>query len=105
MDERDVEATGERRPLTIVFSDLVRSTGLSATIDDEDYIAIIERYYAIAGEVFTNHGGYIAQHLGDGVFAWFGYPVAREGDADRAVAAGCELIARIREAGEAFERK
>ena len=105
MDERDVEANDERRPLTIVFSDLVRSTSLSATIDDEDFIVIIERYYAIAEEVFTSHGGYIAEHIGDGVFVWFGYPVAREGDADRAVAAGIELIERIREAGAALERK
>ena len=105
MHERDVEADDERRPLTIVFSDLVRSTGISATIDDEDFVAIMDRYYAIADEVFTRHGGYIAQHQGDGVFVWFGYPVAREDDADRAVAAGVELIERIGEAGTALERK
>src|SRR4051795_909359 len=105
MDQGDVQANDERRPLTIVFGDLVRSTGLSATIEDEDFIAIIDRYYAIAEEVFTSHGGYVAQQQGDGVFVWFGYPVAREDDADRAVAAGVELIEQIREASEAVERE
>jgi class 3 adenylate cyclase len=103
-DVEPVEANDERRPLTIVFSDLVRSTGLSASVDDEDFMAIIGRYYAIAEEVFTSHGGYIAQRLGDGVFVWFGYPVAREDDADRAVAAGIELIERIRGEGDRLER-
>src|SRR5690349_15456986 len=105
MHERDVEANDERRPLTVLFSDLVRSTGLSASIDDEEFVALIDAYYEIVEEVCARHGGYIAAHLGDGVFVWFGYPVTREDDADRAVAAGFELIERLREPSDALERK
>jgi len=105
MHERDVEANDERRPLTVLFSDLVRSTGLSASIDDEEFVAVIDAYYGIVEEVCARHGGYIAQHLGDGVFVWFGYPITREDDADRAVTAGFELIELLREPSDALERK
>jgi class 3 adenylate cyclase len=89
------EDRAERRQITVMFSDLVGSTALSARMDPEDLREIISAYQKCVAEAVRHFGGFVAQYLGDGVLAYFGYPEAHEDDAERAVRAGLELIAAV----------
>jgi class 3 adenylate cyclase len=87
--------TAERRQVTVMFSDLVGSTGLSARMDPEDLREVISAYQKCAAETVQRFGGFVAKYLGDGVLVYFGYPQAHEDDAERAVRAGLELVATV----------
>jgi class 3 adenylate cyclase len=89
------EDRAERRQVTVVFSDLVGSTALSARMDPEDLRELISAYHKCVAEAVRRFGGFVAQYLGDGVLVYFGYPEAHEDDAERAVRAGLELIATV----------
>jgi class 3 adenylate cyclase len=80
-----------------MFCDLVGSTALSAQLDPEDYRAVVQQYQQSCAVVIQRYDGYIAQHLGDGLLVYFGYPTAHEDDARRAARTGLEIIAAIRE--------
>src|SRR5262245_24404342 len=82
----------ERRQLTILFCDLVSSTALSRQLDPEDYRAAVRAYQAACAPVIERFGGHIAQYLGDGLLVYFGYPLAHEDDAQRAVRAGLAMV-------------
>ena len=81
--------------LTVLFSDLVGSVEIASQLDPEDWLALLGDYQAAAGEAVTAQQGHVAQHLGDGLVAYFGYPEAGEDDAARAVRAGLELVAGV----------
>src|SRR6266852_6382156 len=85
----------ERRQLTVMFADLVGSTALSARLDPEELRDIIGAYHRRCAEVITRSGGFVAKYLGDGVLAYFGYPQAREEEAEQAVRAGLALIEAV----------
>jgi class 3 adenylate cyclase len=85
----------ERRQVTVMFSDLVGSTALSARMDPEDLREVIAAYHKCVAEIVRRFHGFVAQYLGDGVLVYFGYPQAHEDDAERAVRAGLELIAAV----------
>ncbi len=87
--------SAERRQVTVLFSDLVGSTALSARMDPEDLREVISAYQKCIAEVVRRFGGFVAKYLGDGVLVYFGYPEAHEDDAERAVRAGLELIAAV----------
>jgi class 3 adenylate cyclase len=89
------EDRAERRQVTVMFSDLVGSTALSARMDPEDLRELISAYHKCVAEGVRRFGGFVAQYLGDGVLVYFGYPEAHEDDAERAVRAGLELIAAV----------
>lgn len=84
---------GERRQLTVVFCDLVGSTALSSELDPEDLRDVLRAYQAQVGAVVERYEGHVAQYLGDGVLAYFGYPQAHEDDARRAVKSALEIVA------------
>ena len=85
----------ERRQVTVMFSDLVGSTALSARMDPEDLREVISAYQKCVAETVGRFGGFVAKYMGDGVLVYFGYPQAHEDDAERAVRAGLELIAAV----------
>ena len=87
--------TAERRQVTVMFSDLVGSTALSARMDPEDLREIISAYQNCVAEAVRRFGGFVAKYMGDGVLVYFGYPQAHEDDAERAVRAGLGLIAAV----------
>jgi len=89
------EDRAERRQVTVMFSDLVGSTALSARMDPEDLREVISAYHKCVAETVRRLDGFVAQYLGDGVLVYFGYPEAHEDDAERAVRAGLELIAAV----------
>jgi class 3 adenylate cyclase/predicted ATPase len=82
----------EHRQLTILFCDLVGSTLLSRQLDPEDYRAAVRAYQAACAPVIERFDGHIAQYLGDGLLVYFGYPLAHEDDAQRAVRAGLAMV-------------
>jgi class 3 adenylate cyclase len=86
-------AEGERRQVTVLFCDLVGSTTLASSHDPEEYRSKLNQYYGICSAQVRRFDGYIAQIQGDGVVAYFGYPIAHEGEAERAVRAGLSIAA------------
>jgi class 3 adenylate cyclase/predicted ATPase len=89
------EERAERRQVTVMFSDLVGSTALSARMDPEDLREVISAYQKCVTETVQRFGGFVAKYMGDGVLIYFGYPQAHEDDAERAVRAGLEVIAAV----------
>jgi class 3 adenylate cyclase/tetratricopeptide (TPR) repeat protein len=89
------EDRAERRQVTVMFSDLVGSTALSARMDPEDLREVISGYQKCVAETVQRFGGFVAKYMGDGVLIYFGYPQAHEDDAERAVRAGLELVAAV----------
>jgi class 3 adenylate cyclase/predicted ATPase len=93
--EPDAQSAAERRQVTVVFSDLVGSTALSADMDPEDLREVISAYQKTVAETVRRFDGFVARYMGDGVLVYFGYPRAHEDDTERAVRAGLELIRAV----------
>jgi class 3 adenylate cyclase len=85
----------ERRQITVMFCDLVGSTDLSAAVDAEELRDLVRAYQAICAEVFERNQGHVAQYLGDGILAYFGYPVAYEDSTAKAVESALEIHQRL----------
>jgi class 3 adenylate cyclase len=85
----------ERRQLTVMFCDLADSTRLAQQLDPEDLREVIRAYQETAAAVIQQFDGTIAQYLGDGVLVYFGWPMAHEDDAPRAVHTGLGIVEAI----------
>src|SRR5271165_3104191 len=91
-----MEATrAERRPLTMMFVDLVNSSALGERLEPEDLLEVIRRYRELCGAAITRFGGMIGRLVGDGILAYFCYPVANENDPERAVRAALAIVRGI----------
>jgi class 3 adenylate cyclase/tetratricopeptide (TPR) repeat protein len=89
----------ERRQLTILFCDLVDSVALSTRLDPEDLRDFIAAYQQACALSVEPYNGYLARFVGDGVLIYFGYPVAFEDSAERAVRAGLQLVSAVAKLG------
>jgi class 3 adenylate cyclase/tetratricopeptide (TPR) repeat protein len=87
---------GERRHLTVLFCDLVGSTALAERLDPEDWRDTVVRFQQAVIGVIEQAGGYVAQHLGDGLLVYFGYPRASEDATERALRCGLALVRTTR---------
>jgi class 3 adenylate cyclase/predicted ATPase len=85
----------ERRPLTMIFVDLVGSSELGERLEPEDFMEVIRRYRELCGESIRRFGGSVARQVGDGILAYFSYPVATENDPERAVRASLDIVSTI----------
>ena len=88
---KGLEASAERRPITVMFCDLVGSTSMAAKLDAEDWRTLVNTYLDEASAAVTGLGGHVLKKLGDGLMALFGYPHAQENDAERAVRAALAI--------------
>ena len=88
---KGLQASAERRPITVMFCDLVGSTSLAAKLDAEDWRNLVNAYLDEASAAVTGLGGHVLKKLGDGLMALFGYPHAQENDAERAVRAALAI--------------
>jgi class 3 adenylate cyclase/tetratricopeptide (TPR) repeat protein len=88
---RNVDSGGDRRPVTVLFCDLVGYTQLSSALDAEDVHGLLERFFALVDATVDRFGGTIDKHIGDAAMALFGAPLARGNDAERAVRAALEI--------------
>ena len=93
--ESEVSSEAERRQVTVLFCDLVGSTALSGTIDPELMGALIRRYQGAAAGAIGRFGGFVAKFMGDGIFAYFGFPRAFEDAAERAVRAAFAILVEV----------
>ena len=84
--------TAERRPLTVMFVDLVGSSALAERLDVEDFMDLVRQYRDRCGEAIARYGGKIAHFIGDGILAYFCWPVANENDPERAGRAALEIV-------------
>jgi class 3 adenylate cyclase/tetratricopeptide (TPR) repeat protein len=85
------QISAERRPITVMFCDLVGSTDLAAQLDAEDWRDLVSAYLDQASGAVAGFGGHVLQKLGDGLMALFGYPLAQENDAERAIRAALAI--------------
>ena len=90
-----LDGVAERRQLTVVFADLVGWTALSTRLDPEDLVAVTRVYRQCCTREIERVGGYVAQYMGDGILAYFGYPQAHEDDAEQAISAALAIIASL----------
>ncbi|HXJ79643.1 MAG TPA: adenylate/guanylate cyclase domain-containing protein [Candidatus Methylomirabilis sp.] len=96
---------GERKPVTVLFADVVRSMELAERIDPEDWHRLLDRLFRILADGVHRYEGTINQYTGDGIMALFGAPIAHEDHAERACAAALEMLRRLRELGEDVRRE
>jgi len=85
----------ERRHVTVMICDLVGSTSLSARLDPEDMNAVMDAYHAACARITRTYDGFLAEFRGDGILAYFGYPLAHEDNAERTVRAALDIIAAV----------
>jgi class 3 adenylate cyclase/predicted ATPase len=93
--DRLVMPTAERRRLSAVFCDLVGSTELSSQLDPEDLNEIIRTYQTYVQDIMTQHGGFTARYVGDGMLIYFGWPETHETDAEQAVRASLVVASSL----------
>lgn len=89
--------SAERRQLTVMFCDMVGSTALAGELDPEDMREVLRSFHDVCAQIIGEYDGFVAQYLGDGNLAYFGYPLAHEDDAERAVRAGLSIVAAMDE--------
>ena len=94
------EISAERRPITVMFCDLVGSTSLAAKLDAEDWRNLVNAYLDEGSKAVAALGGHVLKRLGDGLMALFGYPRAQENDAERAVRAALTIQRALAELNE-----
>ena len=95
----------ERRHLTVMFCDLVGSTSLAHQLDPEELREVVRHYQEVCAEAINRFEGTIAQYLGDGILAYFGYPRAHEDEARRAVRAGLEILTNMQQLNARLQRE
>jgi class 3 adenylate cyclase/tetratricopeptide (TPR) repeat protein len=101
----DARGEAERRPITVMFCDLVGSTSLASTLDPEDWRDLLGAYLDGAAKAIGQYGGHVAKKLGDGLMALFGYPRAQENDGERAVRAGLMLLRSLEDSNATNARR
>ena len=97
-ESADESGGGEMRHLTVLFCDVIDSTALSAAIDAETWSAAMRSFHEVARDAIEEWGGHVGNYMGDGLVAYFGYPVALENAAERAVRSGlnmCDQVPRL----------
>src|SRR5919109_5230188 len=94
---------GQRKTVTVLFTDLVDSTALAESVDPELLAEILGRYFAAMRTIIERHGGTVEKFIGDAVVGVFGIPVTHEDDALRAVRAGAEMQERLETLNDELE--
>jgi class 3 adenylate cyclase len=96
---------GERKPVTVLFADVVRSMELAERIDPEEWHALLDRLFRLLADGIHRYEGTINQYTGDGVMALFGAPIAHEDHAQQACAAALDLARDLTGLAEAVRRE
>ena len=102
---RPPPSEGERRQLTVLFADLVGATTLSGRLDPETLRALLRSYQQVCVDCVNRYGGNVHQYAGDGVLTYFGYPVAHDNDAERAVLSGLAIVEGVRQLAADLRRR
>jgi len=95
----------KRQELTIFFCDLLGSTAFTEQLSLEDFMRLMQAYHRCVYQSVASKYGYVAQHLGDGVMAYFGYPTPFKLAPRNAIQAGLALLEDIQEVSRESKRK
>lgn len=95
-ETQEFARSAERRQLTVLFCDLIGSTALSQTMDAESLRDLMRQYQEACRTVIHQYEGHIAQYLGDGIMAYFGWPRAHENAAERALRAALNIVGEVK---------
>jgi class 3 adenylate cyclase/predicted ATPase len=95
---------GERRIVTILFFDIVDSTGMAESLDPEDVLEVMNGAFEVLVEPIYRYEGTLARLMGDGVLSFFGAPIAHEDDPIRACHAALGIVERAREYADLLKR-
>lgn len=90
-----IHRSAEQRHLTVLFCDLIDSTGLCEALGQEEYAYLLKEYHDLTVAAIKPLEGHVAQYLGDGILLYFGYPAAHEDDSRRAILAGQAILAAV----------
>ena len=96
---------GERKLVTVLFADVAGSTALAERLDPEEMHDIIDRCFRLLVEPVHYYEGTVNQFTGDGIMALFGAPIAHEDAPERAVRAGLEMQAAVRQFAATLEHR
>ena len=99
------ERDAERRQVTVLFCDLMGSTALSERLDPEDFRRIVLQYQQVCSEAVSRYEGHIGHYLGDGVLVYFGYPLAHEDEAQRAVRTGLVILTELKKLSHRLQQE
>src|SRR5262249_35050652 len=91
------QPNAERRQVSVMFCDMADSTAISTRLDPEDLSTLIREYQSRVTAAIASFNGFIARYVGDGVLIYFGWPKAREDDAETAVRAALAVVAAVDE--------
>ncbi|HSH21292.1 MAG TPA: adenylate/guanylate cyclase domain-containing protein [Candidatus Caenarcaniphilales bacterium] len=101
---RAAKLSGERKPVTALFADVVGSTALAEQMDPEDWTQMMNEAFDLMSQAVFRYEGTIAQLQGDALLAFFGAPVAHEDDPERAVRAAMEMVAAVDEFAQQLQQ-
>lgn len=87
------------RPLTVLFCDLVDSTAMASRLDPEVWQDILVDYQRTVRAAIASYGGHVARVVGDGILAYFGWPIPHDDDGERAIRAGLQIVQDLRRLG------
>jgi class 3 adenylate cyclase/DNA-binding IscR family transcriptional regulator len=96
---------GERKLVTVLFADVVRSMELAERVDPEEWHRLLDRLFRILADGVHRYEGTINQYTGDGIMALFGAPIAHEDHAQRACAAALDLARELSAMAEDVRRE
>ncbi|MDR5880656.1 adenylate/guanylate cyclase domain-containing protein [Caballeronia sp. LZ032] len=91
-DDVSCAKLGERRQVTVLFADLCGFTEMSRSVDAEEVVAVLDRYFEQVDRIVEQHGGHVDKHIGDSSMAVFGAPVSHGNDVERAVRAALSIL-------------
>src|SRR5262245_11311922 len=95
MQHRELWERGDRRQLTVLFCDVAGSSRILETIDEEEWSYVLREYHRSCQTIIEQYDGHIAQYLGDGLLAYFGYPRSHEDNPHRAIKAALQITGQI----------
>ena len=101
----DLRLGGERRVVTVMFSDIRGFTSYSEDRTPEEVIEVLNRYLTVMSNVILDHGGTLVAYMGDGIMATFGAPTEQVDHADRALAAARQMAGPALEEVNAWLRE
>ena len=96
---------GERRIVTVLFSDVAGSTSMAEQLDPEEWAEIMNEAFQYLTAPIDRYGGMVARLMGDSILAFFGAPVAHEDDPQRAVLAALDIVNGIRPFADEIKRE
>ena len=96
---------GDRRVVTILFTDVSGFTAMSEKLDPEEVTEIVNQFFAVLTEPIYRFGGVVDKYIGDAIMALFGAPIAHEDDPERAMAAAWEMQRAAKDFAETLEAR